>query len=178
MLIGLTGSARAGKDTVAQILAKLDGYQRVAFADPIKRMTETLLAMSPVVLEQMKDHKLAFLKGVTPRRIMQTLGTEWGRNILMDDLWLRFASEKIAVLQEMHYENIVVTDVRFDNEAELIHNLGGVIYKVTRESAETVEAHTSEVGISTQLIDGEIQNTGNLDDLRIEVADMLKQQEW
>ena len=161
MIIGLTGKARAGKDTVADILCKNHDFVRVAFADPIKRMTQALLSMNPVVLEQMKDMRMQFLSGITPRRIMQTLGTEWGRELIMEDIWLRFAIEKIEVLQQMGVKNIVVTDVRFQNEAESLHALGAKIYEVRRKTKVPVEAHSSEEGINPELITGVIYNYGS-----------------
>ena len=165
MLIGLTGSARCGKDTIAEELSKNYGFFKIAFADPLKQMVGALLSMKPPVLEEFKDKELAFLDGVTPRRLLQTLGTEWGRQIIMDDIWLRFAQEKIDICRAQAFNDIVITDVRFDNEAEFIQKQGGVVFRVIRPDAPKVHAHASEAGVKQTLTNGHIYNTGTLEEL-------------
>jgi hypothetical protein len=165
MLIGLTGAARSGKDTVANWLIEHHGFTRVAFAGPIKDMVCALLSMTPEVLEEMKDHELPFLDCETPRRLLQTLGTEWGRDIINPNIWLAFAEERIGILRATGIENIVITDVRFENEAWLIKRLGGKIYAISRPNCPEVQGHISETGLPSENLDGRIYNSGTLDGL-------------
>jgi dephospho-CoA kinase len=96
-LIGVTGFARSGKDTVGQILVREHNYVRFAFADPIKKMIADMLEMPLHKLEELKDQQLVHLDGLTPRYLMQTLGTEWGRDMIHKDLWVRLLREKIVL---------------------------------------------------------------------------------
>ena len=93
-----------------------------------------------------KNAPVPFLDGkVTPRIMMQTLGTEWGR-ALLPDLWLRVWQHELA--SDAHV--VTVPDVRFDNEAELIREIGGTIVHVQRKPTAdmlAVPAHASEAGI-------------------------------
>jgi hypothetical protein len=177
MLIGLTGKARCGKDTVGNILTTLHDFERVAFADPLKDAVRVMLGMSPTTLEELKDTELDFLDGVTPRRILQTLGTEWGRETIHPEIWIRIAREKIQLLQATGETNIVLTDVRFDNEAEMILGEGGVIFRVERPGSPEVEEHASEAGVRTSLCNGVIYNTGTTEELVELVPEWLRQLE-
>jgi hypothetical protein len=97
---------------------------------------------------------------VSPRVALQTLGTEWGRNCINKDLWLRRAKAEIS-----KHENIVISDCRFNNEAEFILNAGGYVLEVCRESTQQVALHSSEDGISKNLISFTIENNQKLTDL-------------
>jgi hypothetical protein len=177
MLIGLTGKARCGKDTIADVLVEDHGFTRVAFADPLKLAVGSILGMNAATLEEFKDNELDFLDGVTPRRMLQTLGTEWGRETIHPEIWIRIAREKIQLLQEMGNHNIVITDVRFDNEAELLALESGVVFQVVRPGGPEVEGHASEEGVSSQLCNGVIYNTGTKEELWELIPEWLNQLE-
>jgi hypothetical protein len=153
-LIGLAGSARCGKDTVADFLERDHDYYRAAFADPLKQMLCQLLSMTPDKLNELKDHTLAFL-GCTPRALMQTLGTEWGRLAVQPyldgptTLWVRLMHEKIDMHKRLG-NNLVITDVRFDDEAELIRSMGGFIAHISRPNNPIIGTpeHASEKGVT------------------------------
>ena len=179
MIIGLTGRARSGKDAIADILVKHHNFTKIAFAGPIKEMTQKLLQMTPATLEQTKDYGLHHLDGVTPRRIMQTLGTDWGRDIIHKELWIRIAEERMNLLMETSEEgrNLVFTDVRFDNEAEMLLAYDASIYQVNRPGIGGVAQHVSEAGISDEYIDGYIYNSGSLEELEEVIHQFIKQLE-
>jgi hypothetical protein len=124
-----------------------------------------MLSMDSADLEELKDTELEFLGGVTPRRLLQTMGTEWGRETIHPEIWIRILQEKIRVCWELGHNNIVITDVRFDNEAEMILEEGGVVFRVERPDSPEVEAHASEAGVSTSLCNGIIYNTGTVEEL-------------
>ena len=149
ILIGIAGPAQSGKSTLAgefRRLVKFRGqkYREQPFAGPLKRM---LASIGVDVSDPSKNAPTAFLDGrITPRVMMQTLGTEWGRS-LMPDLWLRVWQHELDDTAHC----VCVPDVRFDNEADLIRELGGVIIHVQRKPTAdmlAVPAHASEAGIT------------------------------
>lgn len=148
ILVGIAGPAQSGKSTLAGEFRRLvefrgQKYAEMPFAGPLKRM---LASIGVDISDLSKNVPVAFLDGrITPRIMMQTLGTEWGRN-LQPDLWLRVWEH------ELNADAAVVTvpDVRFDNEAEMIRSLGGIIIHIVRKpNADmlAVPAHASESGI-------------------------------
>lgn len=162
ILIGLTGPAGCGKDTVGQILCDRAGFTRIAFADPIKRMVRQLGIETDN--RDTKEQPIDWL-GRSPRYLMQTLGTEWGRNMVHPELWLMLAEREI----KHNGGHTVITDVRFDNEADLIHKNGGVVWKISRRQVNAVERHASESGVNAENIDRYIVNNGTIADLTDEV---------
>ena len=145
-LIGLLGRKGSGKDTAAlALLAR--GYQNIKFAGVLKDMIRVLLTyqgVDPLIVERMvegdlKEEPTAFLGGQTPRFAMQTLGTEWGRTLIADDLWV-----KTAIRRSDGHET-VITDVRFPNEMEAVVSAGGVCFGITADWIAPVEGeHESE----------------------------------
>lgn len=143
MIIGLTGKKQSGKSTVASYLEQEHVFLPMAFATPLKTALVVMFGWSERHMEGDLKEVIDPLTGVTPRHAMQTLGTEWGRNLIHPDIWLRLMEHNIKANPNT---DIVITDVRFENEATLIRNLGGVIVHVSRES-EHVDLHQSEAGI-------------------------------
>lgn len=147
MLIGLHGFSGAGKDTVAKILAE-SGYTRIAFADKLR---EALLGLNPVVMVEggrgvrlaplIRSHGWDTVKRRVPevRELLQRLGTEAGRNIHGNDVWVRLALSPV-----LPDDNCVITDVRFPNEAAAIRARGGVMVNVVRPGCGAVNDHVSE----------------------------------
>ena len=166
-LIGITGAARSGKDTAAEFLIPR-GFERIAFADPIKQMTLAGLGIDPDDYDdESKEDEIDWL-GVSPRRVWQTLGNEWGRTFVGPDVWVKVAWRRMAEARQANpgLRGIVFTDVRFDNEAQAIRNSGGKVIKIVRPDARAVAPHVSERGLSANLIDDVIVNDGTLAQLR------------
>lgn len=168
MLIGLTGLAGAGKSEVAGYLAQHHGFRRVAFADPLKSM---LLAAGFSRAQVYGDLKGALDErfGVTPRRVMQTLGTEWGREMAHPDIWVRLWAEKVAD-PLAHGVFVVAEDVRFENEAARIRELGGQVWEITRPGIDRM-GHVSENHEIEP--DARIHNVAGLFDLFLSVDALL-----
>lgn len=165
MLIGLTGKAGAGKDTVADYLVER-GFAKVSFADPIKQM---LCALMDVGKHQWEDRlwkERPVFMGHSPRYLAQTLGTEWGRKLVHNKIWIKLALEEAD-----RYNKAIITDVRFDNEAQAIRDHGGVVIQVLRPGHEATEhtAHSSESGVDPDLIGRTIMNDRRLKDLALEI---------
>lgn len=169
-LIGIAGRGRAGKDTVANfIIAAIGGY-RYSFADPIRAMLAPLgVDMSDPYWQARKEEPIPAL-GVSPRRMMQTLGTEWGRQLINPDLWLVMAHQRLL----RNGPGMVISDVRFENEAAWIRKHGGRIIHVIRPEAKAVEAHASEDGIEMLDTDAQLFNSGTLEELQLTVRELLR----
>ena len=162
LLIGLHGRARSGKDTIADYLVKIHGFEKVSFAAPIREMACKIFNCSLKQLECIKEVVDPCL-GVSPRDVMQTLGTEWGRNI-NPDLWVITALRHIRSAMSDGI-SVVVSDVHFDNEAHMIRDNGGEIWTVIRPEVKHIRKHPSERGIAYQEGDRVICNTTTLGDL-------------
>ena len=129
MLIGVLGVAGSGKTLVAKRLVDRYGFHRMRFADPLKRMLRDGLGLSEDEVDgDLKMTPNAVFDGHTPRYLMQTLGTEWGRRRVSQDIWVNIWKRDAALVDG----NIVVDDVRFPNEALAIRALGGIIWRVYR----------------------------------------------
>ena len=154
-LIGIAGKARSGKDTAASyLLNKLgDDWSTASFADPMKEM---LNAIGVDTSDEAKDLP-SNQYGVSTRHMLQTLGTEWGRNLIADDFWL-------TVFREMNAGRcLIVPDVRFENEADLIRKHGFLIHMEGRGGVEG--SHISEQRIYFHDDDIFVDNRGSLSEL-------------
>jgi len=172
-IIGLTGKARSGKDTVGKYLCENHGYARVSFAGPLKDMIGALLKLSPDELELNKDNQLPVI-GYSPRELLQTLGTEWGRQILHENFWVDIARAEILSLQQRNEcSGIVITDVRFENEATVIRDMGGIMAHIDRDCSIHIPKHSSEKGIKMDEEDYLIYNIGNKEELWDQVEYLL-----
>ena len=130
-----------------------------------------MLGLSPGIWEDrdLKERPLDNLNiGRSPRYLAQTLGTEWGRQMVHPDIWLMLMVRNWREVARSACPRMVITDIRFDNEARLVRDLGGTVWKVVRE-ANPVENHVSEIGISPKLITGRIVNDKGLDELETRV---------
>lgn len=171
-LIGLTGPAGSGKTEVANFLSNTRGFEQHMLAGPLKA---GLCAMFGWTMDQWEDRewKERVIPGLgfSPRRAAQTLGTEWGRG-LNQDLWLLVAAMRWAKVPETA-AGLIVTDVRFDNEAEWVRASGGEVWRIERPGLAPVEAHSSERGVDPKLWTHLIQNDGSKYDLSMAVIDVL-----
>lgn len=154
MIVGIAGPKRSGKDTLARLLSSALNVEVHSFAAPIRQFVAGLLGWTLDELEDRKETPVQWLDGVTPRQMMQSLGTEWGRQMVHPELWLRSLAARLPE------GGAVVCDVRFDNEAEAIRKLGGKVIRLSRPGAGQGDDHASERPISDHLVDFEIANDG------------------
>lgn len=170
MIIGLCGPAGAGKNTVADILVEDYGFQAISFADPIYRAVSEItgLPVSHLQDRRYKEKPIGWL-GSSPRELLQTLGTEWGRKMIHENMWIVVLLNKIGEIKEQGGD-VVVTDVRFDNEATALTLAGGDIWQVVRPGVADVAEHESENGISPELVDVVINNDSSVAYLRERVV--------
>jgi len=118
-IILLTGPADAGKSTLATYLTQTHSFGRFKFADSIKSIM-TVLGLSTREIEgDLKEVPCAKLGGKTPRYAQQTLGTEWGRELMYKNIWADKAVRDVQRLWEWYVEYpVVFDDCRFQNEID------------------------------------------------------------
>lgn len=194
LVIGLMGRAGAGKDTVADIFCEQIDAARFAFADRLKAEAAAIfrvdvrlfnrrdvkdLPIRQLALARCTDEafvayagrELGLLGPLKPRTIMQVYGDfRRGQDL---DYFVRPAA--LARLQAMNANRqaMVVTDVRFANEAKWVAQRGGVLWKIERAGLPPVGSHESEWSIRDLQADAVIRNDGTIDDLRRAVVDLL-----
>jgi len=189
-IIGLTGAARSGKSTVAEILRQeYDGVvEERAFADLIKASGALALGISftgddvgtqairkwadDLKLNhtiQIQNSKGQVIHQISGRQYLQRYGTEAHRNLFGPEFWIdAFDWEPPGV------DLLVISDVRFENEAEAIQAKGGRIWKIAR--GVPANDHVSERPLDPRLLDVEIPNRGSISDLRIWVRRALAEE--
>lgn len=168
-LIAMTGQKRSGKDTVAAFFEK-DGYEKVAFAGPLKGMIKSLLLSAGLTEEEAderingsdesKEEPLSILQGQSSRFAMQKLGTEW-RNFFGANLWSDIVKTKVDSTPL-----VVLTDMRFLHESTFVTDRGGYQVRVRRAGQKKgVDLHPSETEMEQIGVDVTIYNYGSLIDL-------------
>jgi hypothetical protein len=152
-LIGLVGRKGSGKDTAAEgLLAQ--GWVRLAFATPLREVVKTLFLLSDADCDDRAHKEQPGPMGVSYRRGMQAVGTELIRDQLAtvlpevgeEGFWIQHMRRQIGMARERK-ERVVITDVRFPDEAEAILALGGKLILVMRPGLRTTDSHSSETGV-------------------------------
>lgn len=166
-LIGLAGKAGAGKDTVADYLWEKEGAIKIAFADALRAAGTSIFGLGLINFldRDLKEAEVEYW-GMTPRRMLQLLGTEATKPVFGDDIWLKRWFLSYSAVRDT--DHVVVPDVRFDVEAEAIRHLGGTIVHIVRPGAGLSGAtgeHASEAGIELQDGDLYLLNDGTTYDL-------------
>lgn len=173
-IIGIAGKARSGKNTAADLISEVYDCVQYSFAAPIKQMVQVGLGLTASQTDgSLKEDGTIY--GRTPRQIMQTLGTEWGRQLVNPDIWLITAENWCRAMNaELPDTAIIITDVRFDNEAEWVRKQGGVIIHVRRDTSAKVPEHASEAGVTVKPgVDFIVDNDGSLADLTDAVLEVV-----
>ena len=185
MIVGLSGYARSGKDEAAKILVEENGFTRIAFADKLR---DFLYALNPIVSSHwvtggVDDKRIWEAKDCIRvrdvidaygwdgyketrfsdemRPLLQRLGTEAGRNVLWDSIWIDAALNGLDPAK-----NYVVTDVRFPNEAQAVRERGGYVVRVSRSGVGPANGHASETSLDDYQFNFKLANDGTLDDYR------------
>lgn len=148
MIIDLVGRKGAGKDTIADYLVSNHGFVKFAFADPVKKVCETLFALSPTCFQcPLKKEQITPTWGLSPRQMMQKVGTDMVRAHLGEDFWIRHLQVRLASLAPG--TKVVISDVRFTNEADFVRSLPDScllrVDRVTTATSDTCsDTHVSE----------------------------------
>jgi hypothetical protein len=166
-LIGITGHAGAGKDTIKDfLLSTYKNYYSLAFAEPLKAAASVAFG---IPLEDFSDPATKELDNdfwnVSPRSIAQFVGTEMFRETMGklipetgSDFWIKRAAMRLnnvyVPAEEGEFsegDTVVIPDVRFQNEYDFIVGNGGVVIHVTRPGATGsvgLTGHASEAGFN------------------------------
>ena len=179
-VIGVTGFAQHGKDSIAQVLVEHYGFTRIGLADAVR---EAALAINPIVLtgpatfsrlaEVVAERGWDVAKQLPEvRRLLQVIGTEAGRKFHDEDIWVR---KLAADADRQRIDRLVVPDVRFPNEAAFVRgksDLGrgyverGALIRVTRPGFDNKlgsnAGHDSERHIKDLPVDELVLNDGTL----------------
>ncbi|MDR5812005.1 hypothetical protein QCE62_00185 [Caballeronia sp. LZ033] len=172
-IIGIAGPARSGKDTIGKYLKDEYGYAHLSFAEPLRQFVCQITGIPRERLDDLKENVIDWI-GKSPRQMLQTLGTEWGRGMVNENLWVLSAMYQALALAENDGQWSMFTDVRFENEADAIRQRGGIIIHVSRPDALQVAAHVSEAGVPFERNDWRIVNDGTLDDLYTRVNEIME----
>lgn len=173
MIIGLSGLKYSGKSTVAKILCEKYNFIEYSFADPLKRGLIEMLGLSYNQLYVNKESIDPYWN-VTPRKLLQTIGTELMRDHLpklipeMKDIWIKRMEKSI---QSRSNKNIVISDCRFIDEACFIRNKNGCIIRINRPSDIVNDLHESEKLDFD--CDYNIYNSGTIQDLEKSISHIM-----
>lgn len=175
-IIGITGNKQVGKDTVMEYIREDNIVWSYAFATPIYQMLITMLGSLPTKGGSTEIDKADIIEpyGKSLRHMLQTLGTEWGRKCVHEDVWVLHAQKWLEEITKDSGlpDYVVFTDVRFNNEAEFIQKAGGCVVHVIRPD-HLPDGHDSEEGIDYMLIDNHILNNSDLPALYSEIDRVL-----
>jgi hypothetical protein len=197
LVIGLLGHAGAGKDTVALLLAERFRVARVAFAEALKLEIAAAWGIERDLLDspwakEAKTPALALHKcmnqdfvayawelglpglqdGLTPRTVMQRWG-DWRRSV-DPDYFVKIALEIVRTVTDGDgVDAVLLTDVRFPNEAGLVRSLGGGLWRITRPEGPQPSRHASEWLLAGEPVDAEIPNDGTLELLAKKSTDLM-----
>lgn len=114
-----------------------------------------------------------FTNKLTSRKLLQTIGTEAGRQIIHPNIWVNATLSRYGKMAA-NYENWIIPDTRFPNEAEAIKEKDGIVIRVNRPGDIQENQHISETALDNYIFDYVIENDGTLDDLLSKVETMLK----
>jgi hypothetical protein len=183
MIIGLAGHKGAGKTTIAKFLEG-HGFYHVMFADKIKQALNLIFGFGGSGWNDAEwketPHEAAY--GRTPRQLAQTLGTNWGRHMVHSDIWVDATMRPaLSYLRMTPSSSLVISDVRFENEARAIRKAGGYILILERIGYVPTDGHSSEAGIEALpgdvLLHGADGDVEGLKQLTLKVLDALRARE-
>jgi len=162
-VIAFTGLIGSGKTTAAFRLIEEHNYRRIRFAGPLKDMTYAFGLSYEHIDGDLKEKPCELLGGKTPREFMQLLGTEFGRNLIDANIWIR--AWEHAVRQVPPGVGVVVDDCRFPNEADAVRRLSSKarIVRIIRKGQGTRQSHVSE--LQQFPVDSILENDDGIEEL-------------
>ena len=194
MIIGICCLIGSGKDTIADYLIKEHTYEKLSFADKLKDSVSTMFDWDRELLDGKTADSRAWReekdkywsnetgKEITPRLVLQLFGTECMRNGLYDGIWVSLTKKKIL---DNPHTNFVIPDVRFPNEAKMLYETSGNVWRVKRNldpswfieyqtlGVEPKDVHPSEWAWANTKFTATIENNSTIDSLKNQVRDHL-----
>lgn len=178
MIIAIGGKKGSGKDTIGNILCNKYNFQRFAFGDAVKNVCKTIFNLNNEQLIGDKKDKLDLNLGVTPRELYQKIGTEFGKDYINDlipnlkikrgELWINIIRNKIKKSKE---KNIVITDLRFIDELNMVKEFNGKTIYVIRNNSN--DNHISET-IDSKYFDTIIKNNLTKKELEVKIDELIE----
>ena len=175
-LIGLySNRPQQGKSTVAGMMEVDHHFQRTSFAAPLRAMLTPLLISLGVFNpeEVLGGDKSSIIPGTNTsvRSAMRTLGTEWGRALVDDGIWVTAAFQPIdRLFKQFPSARIVFDDMRFPNEFDAIKERGGQVWHIGNDHGDyQPSGHASDGALSNFTFDKYLPNFGSLEALRKDV---------
>jgi len=163
LIIGFAGKKRSGKDTAASTIQEhYPQAERMAFADPMKECLRHLYGLTDQQLNGDLKETVDDAWGTTPRKLMQQFGTEFVKrhSPAGQDHWVRLMQQRVA---QSDSNFIVITDVRYPNEAEWVQSMGGLVLEIVRDEVEQHDTHSSERRLPENLIDCIVPNNQDIE---------------
>lgn len=177
-LIGLTGYKGSGKTTLAKVAQEEFGFVRMGFAGRLKDIICTLWpAFTYDQLYGEKKEEVVEEYGKSAREVMQVVGTDLLRGY-DPDVWVRYMRQGLEGCQAWfgeHTSPLILDDLRFDNEAALVKELGGEVWKVVRRGDLLSDSHVSEQGVKEQMVDMLVLNSIDLEQYQANCRRQLKE---
>lgn len=171
-IIAICGPSSSGKSTLAKLIQKNDGGVVTSFSHPIKVIIFDLICFqgcnpdiaTRMIFGDLKEITTEYLCGRTPRYAMQTLGTEWGRNLLHADIWVNVWKRNLGFIVDRH--DVIVDDLRFLSEERAIRTFeNNVIVRIARKGDKTAGDHSSEKEYTRICTDVMITNDSTPEDM-------------
>lgn len=169
-IVGFSGKAGSGKDTAGKYLVDRYGWLHYFFAKPLKEGCNIMFNLSE---EEIKNKEKKIDRwDKSPRQLYQLLGTDVARAI-DDKVWIKGAQNFIDNNPD---SSIVITDVRFPNEADWIRDNNGIVIFLEREIADIEHCyHSSENSLSGEDVDFYIENDRTIDALHLQIYNCLEE---
>lgn len=172
----LTGAAGSGKSTIAKALIRPGNVVRLPFAAPLKAMLAGLGLNDEQLNGSLKEVDCDVLSGRSPRYAMQTLGTEWGRDIMGRDFWTNLWRISVGKVEA---QVVIADDYRFENEFQAALQVGVTIaIRIRRDGATAprgISGHVSEF-LAYLPVDHEVDNNGAIETTFQEVMRICRKQ--
>ena len=194
MIIGMCGLIGTGKDTVADILVNNYNFIKVSFADKLKDGVATVFSWDREMFEGTTDESRTWREQkdefwsretnehITPRLVLQMFGTDCMRNGFYNGIWVSIVKQQII---NNPNKNFVIPDVRFPNEAKMIKEVNGEVWRICRgpdpqwfisyvkDNIVPTDVHESEWQWAKLDFDCVIHNNDTIIDLKNQVSDHL-----
>jgi len=188
MIIGISGKIGSGKDTAGKIITELmPSFEVKKYADKLKYIVSILIGCSKEELENQNfkmnpcspewQHAIKHAKTMTPRLMLQLIGTEGGRDLIHHNIWVNAlfadynhgfnADEEVFSMPDW-----VITDMRFPNELDAVKQRGGITIRIERGAGNTGD-HPSETALDNAQFDHRLDNNGTLENLRNDIVTIL-----
>lgn len=170
-IVGLSGKARAGKDTAARIMVEKYGFTQLSFAAPLKDMAASVTGVDRVVFDhpELKEKPLKILGDRTPRQVLEIFGIA-GRDI-HPDFWVDKAFKQIG-----DSGRYVFSDMRFSNEASAVLKHAGWTVRIERDATDNdalQSKHVSNLALDNVSFDFRVKNNGSLTDFEEQIKSVL-----